>query len=127
MSSDPSQPKVIFVYNAQSGLFSALSDYVHKIVSPSTYECQLCAVTYGNLGMHSKWASYVQSLPARVIFTYRDKLRDDQPVMKSAELPAGFVIKDGKTTLAVSAQEMRACETEDAMIALCTSKLGPHL
>ena len=127
MSSAPSQPKVIFVYNAESGLFSALSDYVHKIVSPSTYECQLCAVTYGNLGMKTKWASYVQSLPARVIFTYRDKLRDDQPIMKDAELPAGFVIKDGKTTLVVSAQEMRACETEDAMIALCTSKLRPHL
>lgn len=122
-----SQPKVIFVYNAQSGLFSALSDYVHKIVSPSTYECQLCAVTYGNLGMRSKWASYVESLPAQVIFTYRDKLRDNQPLMKNAELPAAFVLKGGETTLAVSAQDMNACQTEDDMIALCTKQLSQFL
>lgn len=38
---------LIFVYNAKSGLISAFGDMVHKIVSPATYPCSLCALTYG--------------------------------------------------------------------------------
>ena len=121
------QVKVIFVYNAQSGLFSALSDYVHKIVSPSTYECQLCSVTYGNLGMHSTWRSYVEALPAKVIFTYKDKLRDDQPLMKQTALPAAFVITNGETLLAVDADAMNACQNETELIEVCRHKIEPLL
>ncbi len=39
---------LIFVYNANSDLFSTVTDFAHKILSPSTYQCQLCALTYGN-------------------------------------------------------------------------------
>ena len=121
------EPKVIFVYNAQSGVFSALSDYVHKIVSPDTYECQLCTVTYGNLGMRSVWKTYVENLPAQVVFTYKDKLRDDQPLMKEAALPAAFVMADGETKLAIDADAMNACESEADLIAVCREKLEPLL
>jgi len=43
--------KLIFVYNADSGLLNAMKDWAHKIVSPETYPCSLCALTYNNLGM----------------------------------------------------------------------------
>ena len=51
---------LIFVYNANAGLFNMMSDYAHKIISPETYECNLCALTYGNLGMKQKWKSLFQ-------------------------------------------------------------------
>ena len=38
--------KLIFVYNAGSGKLNALFDMAHKIVSPTTYECSLCALTH---------------------------------------------------------------------------------
>jgi len=38
----------IFVYNADSGPINGLKDYFHKIIKPETYECNLCAVTFGN-------------------------------------------------------------------------------
>jgi hypothetical protein len=127
MATDFADSRVIFVYNAQSGLFSALSDYVHKIISPDTYDCQLCAVTYGNLGMRSTWAGYVKALPAKVIFTYKDKLIAEPPVMRNAELPAAFVIRDNETKPAITAKEFNACQSEEALIALCTEKLEPLL
>jgi hypothetical protein len=43
--------KLIFVYNINFDLFSAARYYFHKIISLSTYECNLCAIPYGNLGM----------------------------------------------------------------------------
>ena len=45
------KPILIFVYNANGGFFNGFSDYIHKLVSPKTYECSLCAITYDNLGM----------------------------------------------------------------------------
>ena len=127
MTNDFDDSRVIFIYNAQSGPFSALSDYVHKIVSPETYACQLCAITYGNLGMRSSWAGYVKALPAKVIFTYKDKLIAEPPVMRNAELPSAFVIRDNEIKLAITAKELNACQGEEALIALCTEKLEPLL
>ncbi|MGI8952546.1 MAG: hypothetical protein ACR2FN_13295 [Chitinophagaceae bacterium] len=46
---------LIFVYNADADLFSTLTDFAHKILSPSTYQCKLCALTYGNISMKQEW------------------------------------------------------------------------
>jgi len=43
--------KLIFVYNADSGLLKGIKDLIHKNVSPDTYPCSLCAVTYDNFDM----------------------------------------------------------------------------
>ena len=31
--------RLVFVYNAKSGVINGIFDYVHKFVSPSTYSC----------------------------------------------------------------------------------------
>jgi len=52
--------KLIFVYNADSGLLNAMKDWAHKIVSPETYPCSLCALTYDNLGMRRPWREFIK-------------------------------------------------------------------
>ena len=47
--------EIVFIYNAKSGLFNAFLDWSHKIISPKTYECKLCAITYNNFGKEKKW------------------------------------------------------------------------
>ncbi len=42
---------LVFVYNADSGLFNTVTGMAHKIFSPGTYECNLCALTYSTFGM----------------------------------------------------------------------------
>lgn len=64
--------RVVFVYNADAGLANALLDWGHKIISPATYACSLCGVTYGHLGMKREWRDFIASLGADVQFTYRD-------------------------------------------------------
>jgi hypothetical protein len=39
--------RLLFVYAGDSGAVNGLVHYVHKIVSPATYECHLCALTDG--------------------------------------------------------------------------------
>lgn len=65
--------KLQFVYNAKTGLFNKLTDFAHKAISPATYNCNLCALTYGTFTMKQEWADYVKQLPLEVEFVYRDE------------------------------------------------------
>ena len=47
--------RLIFVYNADGGRLAGLQDMFHKILSPATYSCSLCAVTYGATSMRPEW------------------------------------------------------------------------
>lgn len=46
--------ELIFVYNAKHGWFHDLTGSIHKVVSPSTYPCDLCALTHGYSGMKKR-------------------------------------------------------------------------
>lgn len=50
--------KLIFVYNANSGHKNAMTDAAHKLFKPSTYECNLCALTYGVVSEKRKWKKF---------------------------------------------------------------------
>lgn len=50
--------KLIFVYNANSGLHNAILDSAHKILSPDTYACNLCDITFGTLTEDKVWRKY---------------------------------------------------------------------
>lgn len=116
MSGPASPGSLIFVYNADSGIFSGLKDLWHKTVSPQTYDCQLCAVTYGPLGMNREWRDFVRALDRDVRFLHRDELRDQHGVT-DIPLPAAFEVQpDGALREWLSAPEMRSAATlEDLM------------
>jgi len=82
--------ELLFVYNADSGLLNAAVDYFHKILSPSTYPCSLCAITYGNQGMRPDWKEFVIQLPVQSTFLHRDELRKKYPELAQYPLPAAF-------------------------------------
>ena len=44
--------KLLFVYNVNSGKLNILFGIVHKIISPSTYTCELCSLTHGVFSEH---------------------------------------------------------------------------
>ncbi len=64
--------ELIFVYNAKSGLLDKLIDGAHKIVSPSTYECNLCAITFGNFTEDELWKSFREHSDLEMKFLYKD-------------------------------------------------------
>lgn len=65
--------QLIFVYNADSGLFNTVSDIAHKIFSPSTYSCSLCALTHSYFAMREEWKSFIESLGVDCRFMHRDE------------------------------------------------------
>lgn len=65
--------KLIFVYNANAGWLNAAWDSAHKLVSPKTYRCSLCAATHHPLGMKKRWADFVEELACDVVFLHRNE------------------------------------------------------
>lgn len=78
---------LIFVYNAPDGIGAALIDAAHKLISPATYPCSLCAVTYGAVAMRRDWKAYLARLPYPVTFYHRDGFHRAFPALEVA-LPA---------------------------------------
>jgi hypothetical protein len=116
--------ELCFVYNAQSGVGHALMDYVHKIVSPDTYACSLCSVTYGNLGMHREWGRYLKALPFKTRFLYQDTMPD---MLKDVALPAAFVVTDEQWEQVMDDSQMNEAKSLDELIALCDATLAAYI
>lgn len=100
--------RLLFVYNADSGLFNVMADIGHKLFSPSTYECALCALTHGYFSERSAWRAFVESLACDCEFLHRDQFRDRYPD-HAADLPAVFVVRDAGPELCLDAATIRAC------------------
>lgn len=81
--------KLVFVYNADGGALNFIMDSAHKLFAPSTYQCALCAITHGTIGMRSEWKDYMRGLPYETRFYHRDGFRKDWPSIADT-LPAIF-------------------------------------
>ncbi len=111
------QREIVFVYNADGTWTGKVKDAVHKIVRPSTYACQLCAVTYGFAGMKRQWRDFVTSLDATVSFLHRDELTDDHASIAGELLPAVWHRNDaGSWQPLITATEMRDFATLHELI-----------
>lgn len=101
--------KLIFVYNADSGVFNGIKDLIHKNVSPETYPCSLCAITYDNIGMKREWKQFVNGLGRTVEFLHRDELAEKYAI-KDVPLPAVFFQCMGdELELWLDAEKMNSC------------------
>lgn len=65
--------KVIFVYNANSGLVNTLLDIGHKVISPDTYNCNLCQMTYGLINERKEWKEFRESSKHEMEFLHKDE------------------------------------------------------
>jgi hypothetical protein len=113
---------LLFVYNADSGVMSSLKDYVHKSISPATYQCNLCALTFGSLGMKGTWAEFIDGLGVPVEFLHRDELRQRHGV-EDVYLPAVLVMEGSKVEMLIPADQINALWTLDELKGLVSVRV----
>lgn len=119
-------PELIFVYNANSGLFNSLTDIAHKIFSPQTYACNLCALTHSNFGMHSEWKQFIESLNGSNEFLHADELNRKYGIREVA-LPAVFIKENGDVKEWITTKEINLCKTINDLEKLILEKLSAEL
>lgn len=68
--------KLIFVYNADSGMLNTVKDISHKLFSPQTYDCFLCSLTHDTFKENSEWKAFRNSSAAEMVFLHRDEFEE---------------------------------------------------
>ncbi len=111
--------KLIFVYNANSGKLNTLFDIAHKLISPGTYQCDLCSLTHGALSEKKTWKEFRERTGLDMEFLHKDEF--EQLHERSFDYPV--VLKQpGKQSnnidLFLSADEISQVTSVDELIAL---------
>ena len=105
-------PTLVFVYNADSGVFNTLTDAAHKIFSPRTYACNLCALTHTAVRMRGEWREFLDGLGVPLEVLHADELAARYG-LNGVPLPAVYT-KDGRgLSLLAGADSVDACRTLD--------------
>jgi hypothetical protein len=114
--------KLVFVYNANAGIGAGIVDSIHKTISPATYPCSLCAITYGALWMDPKWKAWLKAQPFESIFYHRPDFRAAWPDVVG-DLPAIFIDRDGTLTPLIAPDDFVDVASVDALIARIEQRL----
>ncbi len=104
------KPVLVFVYNADSGLANTLLDIGHKIVSPQTYSCNLCALTHSTFSMRDEWKQFVANIGCAVEFLHRDELAERYG-LRDVPLPAIFLKTATGLQPWIGQEEINRCQS----------------
>lgn len=116
--------ELVFVYNANGGIYPGIADFIHKEIFPSSYPCNLCYQTFGTFGMKKEWKSYLDSLQHQKTFLHKDQYkRKYEP--SGLQLPAILASNGKQTWILVSAAEINTARSLTEMIGLLNQKLTP--
>lgn len=116
------KPTLIFVYNADSGFVNTLLDIGHKIVSPQTYSCNLCAITHSTFSMRDEWKNFVADLGVPVEFLHRDELAQRHG-LRDVKLPAIFRKAGNGLQEWITQEEINRCTSIEELKRLVEQKL----
>lgn len=114
--------KLIFVYNADSGLLNDIISVAHKTLSPKTYSCNLCRLTFGLYSMRKPWKEFIKALNVEVEFLHRDVMMQRYG-MADIPLPAVLEQIDTDVSVWINADDMNQCRSLDDLIELIQQRL----
>lgn len=117
------KPQLIFVYNADTGFFNLVSDMGHKLLSPDTYQCNLCMITHSHFGMRETWKKFFETLDAELTFLHRNEFQEQYGVQDAA-LPAVFIKDDQGVSEWLSADVINRCENTEDLQQAITDRLA---
>jgi hypothetical protein len=116
--------RLLMIYNADGGLVNGALDLLHKTLSPSTYACRLCELTYGPFGMKRDWRTTIEALPLPVRFLHRDEWLVERPG-DATPLPAILAERaDGGLETLVSAADFEGVTSLGSLRALLAARLA---
>lgn len=117
------EKKIIFVYNADSGVINLVKDFWKKILRPSSYECNLCRQTYGFFNVKKDWKLFIDNLDIDTEFLHRDEFEKKYNIM-DAEYPSAYIYESENLKLLISENEMNSVKNLDEMEVLVLSKVN---
>jgi len=112
------EKELTFVYNVNSDLISRMIGFSHKVISPQTYPCKICSLTWSSLHMQKEWAEFIRELPFKVRFEYRDQWKTCQ------KFPLVLLKEKGETRVLLYPEQINKFETVQELIRFLKENLG---
>ena len=118
-------PRLLLVYNADSGTRNAILDSMHKVFSPSTYACNLCDITHGLVSENRVWKKFRKERGGQLEFLHRDEFKKQYASKFGAKFTFPIVLVETQMDLEVfiSANELNQLQTADELINLVEKRL----
>lgn len=116
--------RLIFIYNANSGLRNSLLDGAHKALRPSTYQCNLCDLTFGVINEKKAWKRFREEEDRSMEFLHKDEF-NKQYASKFGykfEFPVVLSAVNEELQLFISTKELNELENTDTLIDLIKNR-----
>lgn len=119
--------KLIFIYNADSGVVNGLLDGAHKILSPATYACSLCKLTHGPVTEKKSWTVFRAELKAAgksLQFLHKDEFRREYRSKFGHKFTFPILLAEGQNGLEilVHTKELNGLESTKQLIDLVRNR-----
>lgn len=117
--------ELVFVYNANSGAKNVMFDSLHKVFSPKTYDCKLCAITYGLVAENRTWKKFRQQSSHQMTFLHKDEFTKKYASKFGHKFDFPIVLIEGKSGLEVlvSKDELSDLKTANGLIQLLKERV----
>ncbi|NJK41512.1 MAG: GTPase [Acaryochloridaceae cyanobacterium SU_2_1] len=113
--------RLIFVYNANSGGINTALDIAHKLLSPSTYRCNLCRLTHDTFTERSAWTSFREKQEIPILFLHKDEY--EQQSAPTYPYPVILKEEQGQQSVFLSATDINEITDVNALIATIENRL----
>lgn len=116
--------KLLFIYNANSGKINGYLDALHKIVSPKTYDCNLCDITYGVFSENKVWKKFRTSCSLTMEFLHRDEFLKQYASKFGSKhtFPVVLIQNKGELELFISTEELNGLKNAGELIDLISER-----
>ncbi|MFS4456505.1 GTPase [Maribacter sp. 2304DJ31-5] len=120
--------RLIFVYNADSGLGNLILDGAHKIISPKTYACSLCDITHGAFFENKVWKTFRKQLVSNgfdLEFLHKDEFVNTygSKFGYKFSFPIILISKRSDLEVLVSTEELNQTKNAKGLIQLLQKRL----
>lgn len=112
---------ILFIYNAKSRKLNALFDVGHKLFSPNTYKCNLCALTFDTFTENETWKAFRENSNINMRFLHIDEFEKKFP-NQTFKYPIILLKKNGGLQEFLFPKEINQLKNIDELIAVIEDK-----
>lgn len=121
--------KLLFIYNANSDTSSQLLDFAHKIMSPKTYDCKLCELTFGKFTEKRQWKTFRKKLKSQgfeLSFLHKDEFQKSYKSKFGHKFNFPIILLETAHDLEVvmSAETLNGMETVEQLVSVVESSMS---
>lgn len=106
--------RLILVYNAKSGFINSSIDFIHKIVSPNSYDCSLCKLTHGKTKEKEVWRNFLNQTDLKISVLHIDEF--EERFLTSYNYPVIVREDDDQLKVIMNKEELKQLKTTESLI-----------